>query len=125
MSETPHHEKAGLRESGVKKGQASLLPDDVMGVGGPSGEKPLGAAVAVPAPAWVAPMVTLVTGCEVRSDSDEWRMECLARWLLAMPTKRQRRDWLDLFEKKHTLRARLDLEGVALTIYRATQRKAA
>lgn len=34
---------------------------------------------------WIAPMVTLVDGTRVPSDSEEWRAECEARHILNQP----------------------------------------
>jgi hypothetical protein len=39
-------------------------------------------------------MVKLIDGTEVSSDSEEWRHETEARAVLAMPTKRQRQEYL-------------------------------
>lgn len=39
---------------------------------------------------WIAPMVTLVDGTRVPSDSEEWRFECEARHILNQPTKEDR-----------------------------------
>ena len=44
--------------------------------------------------------VTLIDGRDVDSASLEWRDECLARAILAMPFDR-RRPWLENFEKRH------------------------
>lgn len=40
-------------------------------------------------------MVTLVDGRQVPSDSEEWRLECEARAVLAMPNIEDRRNYLD------------------------------
>lgn len=39
-------------------------------------------------------MVKLIDGREVDSASEEWRHECEARAVLAIPTKRQRQEYL-------------------------------
>ncbi len=46
-------------------------------------------------------MPTLHDGREVDSASDEWRHECLARWVVAIKSKDERREWLAAFEKRH------------------------
>lgn len=38
---------------------------------------------------WVAPMVTLCDGRQVPSDSEEWRAECEARYVLAIPHEKR------------------------------------
>lgn len=44
---------------------------------------------------WAAPLVLLIDGRTVPSDSEEWRAECEARWILHMPTKAMRFWFLD------------------------------
>jgi hypothetical protein len=39
---------------------------------------------------WIAPMVTLVDGTRVPSDSEEWRFQCEAQHVLNLPTREQR-----------------------------------
>ncbi len=48
---------------------------------------------------WIAPMVTLFDGRQVASDSEEWRAECEARHLLAMPLG-QRAETLAVIQEK-------------------------
>lgn len=48
-----------------------------------------------------ATLVELIDGQLVMSDAEQWRDECLARWVLALPTKSKRIEWLADFEKKH------------------------
>lgn len=45
--------------------------------------------------------VTLIDGSKVSTSSPEWRDECLARHVLALPNLTQRRAWLADFEKRH------------------------
>lgn len=45
--------------------------------------------------------VTLVNGAVVDSASPEWRDECLARYVLNLPSLSQRRAWLADYEKRH------------------------
>lgn len=46
-------------------------------------------------------MPTLHDGREVESYSEEWRHECLARAVVAIPAVDDRRAWLAAFEKRH------------------------
>lgn len=43
---------------------------------------------------WKPTPVTLHDGRQVLSDSEEWRHECEARFIIAMPTLEQRRQFL-------------------------------
>lgn len=47
-----------------------------------------------------AALVTLVDGTEVRADSEEYRHECEARAICALPTLADRRAWLEGIEHK-------------------------
>lgn len=53
-------------------------------------------------------MVTLIDGSEVPSDSDAYRLECLARRVSAMPWP-ERSGWLAGFEHRHGQHAVLEL----------------
>lgn len=46
-------------------------------------------------------MKRLIDGREVDSASPEWRDECLARYVLSLPSLKERRAWLADFEKRH------------------------
>lgn len=46
-------------------------------------------------------MKRLIDGREVDSASPEWRDECLARYVLSLPSLSQRRAWLADYEKRH------------------------
>lgn len=48
-----------------------------------------------------ATLVQLIDGRMVQSDAEEWRNECLARHVLALPTLDERRAWLADFEHRH------------------------
>jgi hypothetical protein len=48
-----------------------------------------------------ATLVELVNGQVVARDADEWRHECLARFVLELPSLAARREWLADFERKH------------------------
>lgn len=45
-------------------------------------------------------IVTLIDGRQVDSASEEWRHECEARAIAARPTLAERREYLDLVERK-------------------------
>lgn len=45
-------------------------------------------------------MVRLIDGREVDSASEDWRAECEARAIAALPTLEERRSWLESLEKK-------------------------
>lgn len=45
-------------------------------------------------------LVTLVDGRQVDSATDEWRHECEARAIAALPTLGDRRAWLETLEKR-------------------------
>lgn len=63
-------------------------------------------------------MVTLHDGREVPSDSEEWRAECEARYLLNRPSIDERRALLAAIEKRRGKQAREELEQRALAIWR-------
>lgn len=46
-------------------------------------------------------LVQLINGEWVHSDAEAWRDECLAKYVLALPTLIERRAWLADFEKRH------------------------
>lgn len=46
-----------------------------------------------------AAFVTLHDGRQVRSDSEDWRHECEARAIAALPTLAERRAWLEMLER--------------------------
>lgn len=48
-----------------------------------------------------ATLVELVDGRVVTRDAEEWRAECMARHVLALPTLALRRAWIADFEKRH------------------------
>ena len=49
----------------------------------------------------MATLVQLINGEFVQSDAKEWAAECLARFVLNLPTLAERRAWLADFEKRH------------------------
>lgn len=58
---------------------------------------------------WKPATVTLIDGRQVASDSEEWRHECEARTVIAMPTAAERRAYL-----RGTLDERGELGGGVL-----------
>lgn len=45
-------------------------------------------------------MVTLIDGRQVESDSEDWRHECEARYVAAMPMRQQRLDYVAAIESR-------------------------
>ncbi len=51
--------------------------------------------------------VELINGQVVRRDAEEWKMECLAKWVLQLGRTdadrglKRRQDWLRDYEKRH------------------------
>jgi hypothetical protein len=59
-------------------------------------------------------MPTLIDGREVASDSPEWRLECLARCVLDLPSNRGA--WMEDFEKRHGEAAAAGLAAVVRAV---------
>ena len=74
---------------------------------------------------WRATLVTLVDGRQVPIDSEEWRAECEARAILAMPTVAVRREHLALIEKRRGRQPRERLEALILDIWNRRRASAA
>lgn len=72
---------------------------------------------------WVAPMVTLADGTQVKSDSREWLLECEAQYVLNLPTKTDRHALLDKIEKRRGRAARVELSDRILALYFLKQGK--
>lgn len=72
---------------------------------------------------WVAPMVALADGTQVKSDSREWLLECEARYVLNLPTKADRHALLDKIEKRRGRAARVELSDRILALYFLQQGK--
>lgn len=66
---------------------------------------------------WRAPMVMLLNGDTVPSDSPAWLLECQARRFLEMPTRDERLRELDSLEKRQGTSARKDLEARILALW--------
>lgn len=73
---------------------------------------------------WIAPDVTLIDGSVVSSNSEAWRFETEARYILNMPNKPIRIATLENIEKKRGLPARQALEDKILEVWTARQAKA-
>lgn len=63
------------------------------------------------------PTVRLLDGREVDSASEEWRHECEARTVLAMPSIEARRGFLGVVETRRGLEARQALETTIRAIW--------
>lgn len=74
---------------------------------------------------WQPSLVTLHTGEQVASDSQEWLAECQAQRVLDMPTREDRREWLDKWEKRHGTPSRKALEARIVAIWEARKRQSA
>lgn len=61
--------------------------------------------------------VQLHDGREVPSHSEEWRLECLARAVVRMPTTQDRRVWLEDYERRHGKPAADHLRGLVLALW--------
>lgn len=70
---------------------------------------------------WQPTTVTLHDGREVLSNSQDWLMECEARYVLKQPTIEARRTLLAAIEKRRGKEAREELEQRALAIWRANR----
>lgn len=74
---------------------------------------------------WRPSLVTLHDGRQVLSDSEEWRIECLAAKVLDMPTRDERRQWLDAWSKRHGEASCKALEQHIVAIWEARKRQTA
>lgn len=74
---------------------------------------------------WVAPIVTLLDGSQVSSDSDLWRHQCEAQHVLSLPNKLARQKLLSAIEAKRGVVARRELEFTIIKLWKAVQRTAA
>lgn len=70
---------------------------------------------------WQPTTVTLHDGREVLSNSQDWLMECEAKYVLKQPTIEARRTLLSAIEKRRGAKAREELEQRALAIWRANR----
>ena len=56
--------------------------------------------------------------CLVGTWSEQFRHECEARRILALPSREERREWLEAIEKRRGVQARQALEVTIRRIYR-------
>lgn len=70
---------------------------------------------------WQPSTVRLHDGREVLSNSQDWLLECEAKYVLQQPTIEARRTLLAAIEKRRGKPAREELEQRALAIWRANR----
>lgn len=70
---------------------------------------------------WQPSTVRLHNGREVLSNSQDWLLECEAKYVLKQPTIEARRTLLAAIEKRRGKAAREELEQRALAIWRANR----
>lgn len=70
---------------------------------------------------WQPSTVRLHDGREVLSNSQDWLLECEAKYILKQPTIEARRTLLAAIEKRRGKPAREELEQRALAIWRANR----
>lgn len=70
---------------------------------------------------WQPSTVRLHDGREVLSNSQDWLLECEAKYILKQPTIEARRTLLAAIEKRRGKSAREELEQRALAIWRANR----
>lgn len=70
-------------------------------------------------------MVELVDGRKVPSNSQEWLLECEARYVLNLPTKADRYALLDMIEKKRGRDARMHLHDRVMKLFYAQREREA
>ncbi len=63
------------------------------------------------------PVVTLHDGRVVCDTCPDWRAECEARYVLNMPGKKKRREYLERIGKKRGATARAELERVIKLVW--------
>lgn len=62
-------------------------------------------------------IVTLIDCREVDSSSEDWRQECEARHILAMPDKQARRDYLASVQKRRGDKAHQQLADLVRAVW--------
>lgn len=65
--------------------------------------------------------VQLLDGSSVPSDSEEWRHECEARAIAALPTLAERRAWLEALALKRGQPAAEGLRATMQKLWKATK----
>jgi hypothetical protein len=63
-------------------------------------------------------MPALLDGREVPADSPEWRDLCLARYVLALPEKSQRTDFLEDLRRLHGEKGCQSIETLVIALFR-------
>lgn len=66
--------------------------------------------------------VVLLNGAEAANDSEEWRHECEARAITALPTLAERQAWLDDIERKRGKPAADRLRATMRLLWQQRQR---
>lgn len=74
---------------------------------------------------WQPTPVTLIDGSTVMCDSEPWRFECEARWILNLPNKPIRVATLEAIEKRRGTPARHALEDKIMQVWELRQKLAA
>lgn len=74
---------------------------------------------------WQPSQVTLHDGRQVLSDSPDWLAECQAKRVLELPSRDDRRTWLEKWEKRHGVPSRKALEARIVAIWEARRRQTA
>ena len=67
-------------------------------------------------------MPTLHDGRQVPSDSNDWKLECLAHHILSLPSLEVRRAWLCTYEKRRGEAAANELRAMLLSLHSAKVR---
>jgi hypothetical protein len=67
--------------------------------------------------------VQLIDGELVMTDAEEWRAECLARWVLKLETIDHRRKWITKFEASHGAEAANKLRDDMLRVHANDKRR--
>ena len=67
-------------------------------------------------------MVTLHTGVQVCNYCPDYKDECLARHILALPTKQERREFLAAWGQKHGHDAGTQLADLVRAVWEAKRR---
>lgn len=66
-------------------------------------------------------MPKLHDGREVPSDSEEWRLETLARSVVAIKSRDERREWIAAFEKRRGKDAADKLRATVSALWKETR----
>lgn len=72
---------------------------------------------------WKPKTVSLIDGKKVLSDSEGWRAECEARYVLNLPSIDARRALLAAIEKRRGKPAREDLEKRVIAVWQMNKKR--